>query len=34
MVQRARAVVDELGVRPPVLLLQLEDQLQRRALAS
>jgi LuxR family transcriptional regulator, maltose regulon positive regulatory protein len=33
MVQRARSVVDDLGVRPPVLLLQLEDQLRRRAMA-
>jgi Tfp pilus assembly protein PilF len=33
MIQRARFVVDGLGVQPPVLLIQLEDQLQRRAMA-
>ena len=33
MVQGARSVVDSLGVRPPVLLIQLEDQLRRRAMA-
>jgi DNA-binding SARP family transcriptional activator len=33
MVQRARSVVDDLGVQPPVLLIQLENQLQRRAMA-
>ena len=33
MVQRARSVVDDLGVQPPVLLIQLEVQLQRRAMA-
>jgi LuxR family transcriptional regulator, maltose regulon positive regulatory protein len=33
MVQRARSVVDGLGVQPPVLLIQLENQLQRRAMA-
>jgi len=34
MVQGARSVVDTLGVPPPVLLLQLEDQFRRRALAG
>ena len=34
MVQRARSVVDNLGVQPPVLLIQLEDQLQRRAMTG
>ncbi|HXL87734.1 MAG TPA: BTAD domain-containing putative transcriptional regulator [Streptosporangiaceae bacterium] len=33
MVQRARTVVDELGVRPPVLLIRLEEQLSQRAMA-
>jgi DNA-binding SARP family transcriptional activator len=33
MVQRARSVVDNLGVQPPVLLVRLEEQLQRRAIA-
>ena len=33
MVQRARSVVDDLGVQPPALLIQLEDQLRRRAMA-
>jgi DNA-binding SARP family transcriptional activator len=33
MVQRARSVVEDLGVRPPAALIQLEDQLRRRALA-
>jgi LuxR family transcriptional regulator, maltose regulon positive regulatory protein len=33
MVQRARSVVDDLGVEPPALLIQLEDKLRRRALA-
>ena len=33
MVARARSVVEDLGVRPPVALIQLEDQLRRRALA-
>jgi LuxR family transcriptional regulator, maltose regulon positive regulatory protein len=33
MAQRARAVVDNLGVQPPVMLIQLEEQLQRRAVA-
>jgi DNA-binding SARP family transcriptional activator/ATP/maltotriose-dependent transcriptional regulator MalT len=33
MVQRARSVVDDLGVQPPVLLLRLEEQLRRRAIA-
>ena len=33
MVQRARSVVDSLGVQPPVLLIELEDQLLRRAMA-
>jgi len=33
MVQRARSVVADLGVQPPVLLIQLEDQLRRRATA-
>jgi DNA-binding SARP family transcriptional activator len=34
MVQRARSVVDDLGVQPPVLLIQLEDRLRRRAMAG
>jgi tetratricopeptide (TPR) repeat protein len=34
MVQRARSVVDSLGVQPSVLLIQLEDQLLRRAYAG
>ena len=34
MVQRARSVIDDLGVQPPVLLIQLENQLRRRALAG
>ena len=34
MVQGARSVVETLGVQPPVLLIQLEDQLRRRALAG
>jgi DNA-binding SARP family transcriptional activator len=34
MVQGARSVVDTLGVPPPVLLIQLEDQLRRRAMAG
>ncbi len=34
MVQLARSVVDDLGVQPPVLLIQLEDQLRRRAMAG
>lgn len=34
MVQRARSVVDGLGVQPPVLLIRLEDQLRRRAMAG
>jgi ATP/maltotriose-dependent transcriptional regulator MalT/DNA-binding SARP family transcriptional activator len=33
MVQRARSVVDNLGVQPPVLLSRLEQQLRRRAMA-
>jgi LuxR family maltose regulon positive regulatory protein len=33
MVQRARSVVDNLGVPPPVLLIRLEEQLSRRAMA-
>jgi LuxR family maltose regulon positive regulatory protein len=33
MVQRARTVVDDLGVQPPVSLIELEEQLRRRALA-
>jgi DNA-binding SARP family transcriptional activator len=33
LVQRARSVVDDLGVQPPVLLIRLEEQLTRRALA-
>jgi hypothetical protein len=33
MVQRARSVVDNLGVQPPVLLIRLEEQLRRRAMA-
>ncbi len=33
MVQLARSVVDDLGVQPPVLLIQLENQLRRRAMA-
>lgn len=33
MLQRARSVVDELGVRPPPALLELEQQLHRRMLA-
>jgi hypothetical protein len=27
-------VVDDLGVQPPVLLIQLEDRLRRRAMAG
>jgi LuxR family transcriptional regulator, maltose regulon positive regulatory protein len=34
MVQRARSVVDNLGVQPPALLVRIEDQLRRRALAG
>ncbi len=34
MVQRARSVIDNLGVQPPALLLHIEDQLRRRALAG
>jgi DNA-binding SARP family transcriptional activator len=34
MVQRARSVVDDLGVQPPALLIQLEDRLRRRAMAG
>ena len=33
MVARARAVVEDLGVQPPVALIRLEDQLRRRAMA-
>jgi LuxR family transcriptional regulator, maltose regulon positive regulatory protein len=33
MVARARSVVEDLGVQPPVALIRLEDQLRRRALA-
>jgi LuxR family maltose regulon positive regulatory protein len=33
-VQRARSVIDNLGVQPPALLLHIEDQLRRRALAG
>jgi DNA-binding SARP family transcriptional activator len=33
MVQRARSVIDDLGVQPPVQLLRLEEQLRRRAVA-
>jgi LuxR family transcriptional regulator, maltose regulon positive regulatory protein len=33
MVARARAVVEDLGVQPPVALIRLEDQLRRRAIA-
>jgi DNA-binding SARP family transcriptional activator len=33
MVQHARSVVETLGVQPPVSLIQLEDQLRRRAMA-
>jgi DNA-binding SARP family transcriptional activator/ATP/maltotriose-dependent transcriptional regulator MalT len=33
LVQRARSVVDNLGVPPPVLLIRLEEQLSRRAMA-
>jgi len=33
MVQRARSVVENLGVVPPVALIRLEDQLRRRAMA-
>jgi DNA-binding SARP family transcriptional activator len=32
-VQRARSVVESLGVQPPVALILLEDQLRRRAMA-
>jgi len=34
MVQGARSVVDDLGVQPPVLLIQLENQLRPRAMAG
>jgi DNA-binding SARP family transcriptional activator len=34
MIQRARSVVDNLGVQPPALLVRMEDQLRRRAMAG
>jgi len=33
MVQRARSMVESLGVQPPGSLIQLENQLKQRALA-